>query len=88
MACNRGAQETYPAKCAGGVEGLSLNRDKLSTVTIDSAARTPYQAEKPPKKLILVLAGVAGSMAGFFLAFVVEFWSKTREGGKEENLIW
>jgi len=65
------------------LEGLSINRDKLSTVTIDSTARTPYQAEKPRKKLILVLAGVLGLMAGFFLVFVAEFLSNTREGRKE-----
>jgi len=61
------------------LEGLLINRDKLSAVTIDAAARTPYRAEKPRKKLMVILAGMLGLMVGIFLVFVAEIWSKVRE---------
>ncbi len=59
-------------------KGLSINPDKLSAVTIDAAARTPLQTEKPRKKLIFILAGVLGLMIGVFLIFTAEFRSKIR----------
>jgi len=61
------------------LEGLSINRGMLSAVTIDTAARTPYQAEKPREKMIIILAAVFGLIIGIFLAFIAEFRSKARE---------
>lgn len=58
------------------LEGLSIDRDKLSVVTIDAAARVPYQAEKPKKRLIVMLAAVLGLITGIFLVFIAEFRSK------------
>jgi len=60
------------------LEEISIDRNKLSAVTIAAAARIPYQAEKPSKKLIFMLAAVFGLMAGVFLLFIAEFWSKAR----------
>ncbi len=63
------------------LEGLLINRDKLSAVTIDVAAKTPYRTEKPREKSIIVLAGVLGLMVGIFLIFIAELWSKARSQG-------
>lgn len=60
------------------LEGLSINRDKLSAVTIDAAARVPYRTEKPKKMLIITLSAVLSLMVGVFLVFITESWSKVR----------
>jgi len=59
------------------LEGILIDRNKLAAVTIDTAARIPYQAEKPKGKLIFMFAAVFGVMAGIFLVFIAEFRSKT-----------
>jgi len=63
------------------LEGISIDRSKLSAVTIDAAAIAPYQAEKPRKKLILILSAVFGLMTGIFLVFITEFRAKVRRVG-------
>jgi len=60
------------------LEGLSINRENLSAVTLDAAARAPYRVEKPRKKLIFALAGVLGLSIGIFLVFIVEFRPRER----------
>ena len=60
------------------LKNLSIERKNLSAVTIDTAASTPYQAEKPRKKLILALATLFGLMAGVFLVIIAELRSKVR----------
>lgn len=60
------------------LEGITIDRDKLSAITIDVAARTPYRSEKPRKTLIVILATLSGLMVGIFLVFIAEFWSKVR----------
>ena len=60
------------------LEGLSMDREKLAAVTVDSKATVPYRAEKPRKALIAMLAAVLGIVTGIFLVFVAEFVSKVR----------
>jgi len=60
------------------LEGISIDSEKLSAVSIDAAARPPYQAEKSRGKLAFVLATVFGLMVGILLAFIIQFRSKLR----------
>ena len=58
------------------LEGLSIDADALSAVTIDMVAKTPYRAESPRKLPLVFIAAVLGFIIGIFLVFVAEFWSK------------
>ncbi|VAW87992.1 hypothetical protein MNBD_GAMMA16-1939 [hydrothermal vent metagenome] len=58
------------------MESISINTETLSTVTIDAPAHIPYQAEKPRKRLVMIIVAVLGFMIGIFLVFVAEFLSK------------
>lgn len=59
------------------LEGISIERDKVSAVTIDSAGRAPYRMERPNKNLIFVLTVAFGLLIGVFLVFLVESFSKS-----------
>ncbi len=65
------------------LEGISIDPDVLSAVTVDAAARIPYGAEKPRKVLIIALAVVFGVMAGFLAVFFVEFVSNLSSGRRQ-----
>ena len=58
------------------LEGVFIDLDTLSAVTVDVAARTPSRAEKPRKGLVIALAAVFGMLIGLFAAFVAEFFSR------------
>jgi chain length determinant protein (polysaccharide antigen chain regulator) len=58
------------------LEGLSIDVDALSAVTVDAVAKPPYQAEKPRKLLLIFIAATLGLMIGMFLVFAAEFRSK------------
>jgi chain length determinant protein (polysaccharide antigen chain regulator) len=61
------------------LEGLKIDPDRLSAVTIDAAARIPYQVERPRKALIMALAVMLGAIGGIFIAFIAEFLSKAHK---------
>ena len=58
------------------LEGISIDADALSAVTIDAVAKTPYRAERPRKLLVIFSAATLGLIIGLFLVFVAEFRSK------------
>jgi len=58
------------------LEGISIDADALSAVTVDAVAKTPYRAERPRKFLLIFIAAALGFMIGIFLVFVAEFRSK------------
>jgi len=58
------------------LEDIIVDADKLSAVTVDAFAKTPYRAERPRKLLLIVIAAVLGFMIGIFLVFVAEVRSK------------
>ncbi len=58
------------------LEGISIDTDVLSAVTIDAVAKTPYRAERPRKLLLIFAAATLGLIIGVFLVFVAEFRSK------------
>jgi chain length determinant protein (polysaccharide antigen chain regulator) len=59
------------------LEGLSIDTDSLSAVTVDEAARVPYKADKPSGKvLVLVLAATLGVIIGLLAIFALESWAK------------
>ncbi len=61
------------------LEGISVERDRVSAVTIDAPGRVPYGIEKPRKKLIMMLAAIFGFLGGIFIVFISSFVSKTHE---------
>jgi len=58
------------------LEDIIVDPDTLSTVRVDSVAKTPYRAERPRKLLLIFSAATLGFMIGIFLVFIAEFWSK------------
>ena len=58
------------------LEGISIDAEALSAVTIDAVAKTPYRAERPRKLLVIFSAATLGLIIGLFLVFVAEFRSK------------
>ncbi len=65
------------------LEGISLNADLLSAVTIDASAKVPARAERPRKLLLVSIATMLGLLVGIFLVFLAEFRSKIcRDGGR------
>ncbi len=58
------------------LEGISIDTNTLSAVTIDAVAKPPYRAEKPRKFLLTVIAATLGFMIGIFMVFIAEFRSK------------
>jgi chain length determinant protein (polysaccharide antigen chain regulator) len=58
------------------LEDIFLDPDTLSAVRVDSAAKTPYRAERPRKLLLIFIAATLGFMIGIFLVFIAEFRSK------------
>lgn len=67
------------------LEGISIDADELSAVTIGAAAKTPYRAEKPRKVPTMLLALVLGSLVGLIGVFLTESLS-TRRREREEAL--
>lgn len=66
------------------LEGISIDLDTLSAVTVDAAATVPYKMVKPRWVLILLSAAVIGLVAGVFVAFLKEFFSKMQRGLSQE----
>ena len=58
------------------LENISVDRDAISVVTVDTEARSPYRAQKPRKTLIVVLAVALGLVIGVLLAFTLGFDDK------------
>jgi len=61
------------------LEGISIDADALSAVTIDAVAKMPYRAERPRKLLLISIAAMLGIMIGIFLVFVAEFRPKIHD---------
>ena len=61
------------------LEGISLDPSKLSAVTIDVSARTPYHRSDVSGRFMILLAmALFGAIVGIFLAFFVEHLSQVR----------
>jgi chain length determinant protein (polysaccharide antigen chain regulator) len=65
----------------GLLEGISIDAESLSAVTLDEVPRLPYTA-KPKKALIVLLAAVLGAIVGITGAFVAESLSRRRQQEK------
>jgi len=65
----------------GLLEGISIDAESLSAVTLDEVPRLPYTA-KPKKALIVLLAAVLGAIVGITGAFVAESLSRRRRQEK------
>ncbi len=61
------------------LEGVKINPEKLSMVTIDSAARVPYRANNPRKIRIILFGVLFGIVASVLCIFLLEFVSKIRK---------
>jgi LPS O-antigen subunit length determinant protein (WzzB/FepE family) len=58
------------------LEGVYIDTDALSAVTIDAAAKAPHRAVWPRKLLLIFVAATLGFITGIFLASIAEFRSK------------
>ena len=61
------------------LEGISIQANSLSAVTVDESARVPYRAERPRKVLILIVGLLFGLIGGLILAIVVEMFLKVQK---------
>lgn len=61
------------------LQGISIDADSLSAVTIDQVAKSPYRAERPRKVLVLASALAFGIMLGVCLALFAGFLSRARD---------
>lgn len=53
------------------LEGISVDIDSLSAVSIDAPARRPFSPSRPRPGVMLLLAATLGSVVGLFLIFAV-----------------
>lgn len=64
------------------LEGISIDPENISAVTIDQGARLPYDAKEPRRGQIILLALVLGLLIGIFAVFIAEFSANAR---REQN---
>jgi chain length determinant protein (polysaccharide antigen chain regulator) len=64
------------------LESISIDKSTLSAVTIDSAARIPYEAETPKVIRVFMLAAMGGLILGVFFALIRELaWTNPEDHG-------
>lgn len=58
------------------LQGISLDTEKLSAVTVDAPARVPYRADSSRRSLVVLVALALGIITGIVAAFVAELVSR------------